>query len=51
MGNWTQALLVGIGISIIDLNAVFSAFSVTYLILAVVPISLSPPQISLSASE
>ena len=26
MGNWTQALLVGIGISMIDLNAVASAF-------------------------
>ena len=36
MGNWTQALLVGIGISMIDLNAVASAFSVTYLILVVV---------------
>jgi Na+/citrate or Na+/malate symporter len=36
MGNWTQALLVGIGISMIDLNAVFQAFSVTYLILVLV---------------
>jgi len=36
MGNWTQALLVGIGISMIDLNAVISAFSVTYLILVLV---------------
>lgn len=36
MGNWTQALLVGIGISMIDLNAVASAFSVTYLILVLV---------------
>lgn len=34
MGNWTQALLVGIGISMIDLSAVISAFSFTYLILA-----------------
>ena len=36
MGNWTQALLVGIGISMIDLNAVASAFSLTYLILVLV---------------
>ena len=36
MGNWTQALLVGIGISMIDLNAVASAFSITYLILVLV---------------
>ncbi|NCB94001.1 MAG: 2-hydroxycarboxylate transporter family protein [Clostridia bacterium] len=36
MGNWTQALLVGIGISMIDLNAVISSFSVTYLILVLV---------------
>lgn len=36
MGNWTQALLVGIGISMIDLNAVISAFSITYLILVLV---------------
>lgn len=36
MGNWTQALLVGIGISMIDLNAVIGAFSVTYLILVLV---------------
>lgn len=36
MGNWTQALLVGIGISMIDLSAVISAFSFTYLILVLV---------------
>ncbi len=36
MGNWTQALLVGIGISMIDLKAVASAFSITYLILVLV---------------
>lgn len=36
MGNWTQALLVGIGISMIDLNAVFQSLSVTYLILVLV---------------
>ena len=36
MGNWTQALLVGIGISMIDLNAVISAFSYTYQLLVVV---------------
>lgn len=36
MGNWTHALLVGIGISMIDLNAVISSFSVTYLILVLV---------------
>lgn len=36
MGNWTQALLVGIGISMIDLAAVASAFSLTYLILVFV---------------
>ena len=36
MGNWTQALLVGIGISMIDLNAVASAFSLTYMILVLV---------------
>ena len=36
MGNWNQALLVGIGISMIDLNAVASAFSLTYLILVLV---------------
>lgn len=39
MGNWTQALLVGIGISMIDLNAVIGAFSVTYLILVLVVVS------------
>ena len=36
MGNWTNALLVGIGISMIDLNAVISSFSITYLILVLV---------------
>jgi Na+/citrate or Na+/malate symporter len=36
MGNWTQALLVGIGISMIDLGAVIESFSVTYLILVFV---------------
>lgn len=36
MGNWTQALLVGIGVSMIDLGAVAAAFSVTYLILVLV---------------
>lgn len=36
MTNWTQALLVGIGISMIDLGAVFEAFSLTYLILVFV---------------
>jgi CCS family citrate carrier protein len=36
MGNWTQALLVGIGISMIDLNAVFESFSITYLLLVLV---------------
>ncbi len=36
MGNWTQALLVGIGISMIDLNAVFQSLSVTYMILVLV---------------
>ena len=36
MGNWTQALLVGIGISMIDLNAVISAFSITYFILVLI---------------
>lgn len=36
MGNWTQALLVGIGISMIDLVAVAEAFSITYLILVLV---------------
>ena len=36
MSNWTQALLVGIGISMIDLSAVISTFSPSYLILVVV---------------
>jgi Na+/citrate or Na+/malate symporter len=36
MDNWTQALLVGIGISMIDLNAVFESFSITYLLLVLV---------------
>lgn len=36
MGNWTQALLVGIGISMIDLNAVLESFSITYLLLVLV---------------
>lgn len=36
MGNWTQALLVGIGISMIDLSAVAAAFSIQYLILVLV---------------
>lgn len=36
MGNWTQALLVGIGISMIDLPAVAAAFSIQYLILVAV---------------
>lgn len=36
MGNWTQALLVGIGISMIDLHAVISSFSIVYLLLVLV---------------
>lgn len=36
MGNWTNALLVGIGISMIDLGAVISSFSITYMILVLV---------------
>lgn len=36
MGNWTQALLVGIGMSMIDLGAVIDAFSITYFLLVVV---------------
>lgn len=36
MGNWTQALLVGIGISMIDLHAVVSSFSLVYLLLVLV---------------
>ena len=36
MTNWTSALLVGIGISMIDLQAVIDAFSITYLILVLV---------------
>jgi len=36
MTNWTQALLVGIGISMINLGAVINSFSVTYLILVLV---------------
>lgn len=36
MGNWTQALLVGIGMSMIDLNAVISTFSPMYLLLVLV---------------
>lgn len=36
MGNWTQALLVGIGMSMIDLHAVAASFSITYLILVLV---------------
>lgn len=39
MGNWTQALLVGIGMSMIDLNAVISTFSPMYLLLVVVVVS------------
>ena len=36
MKNWTSALLVGIGISMIDLGAVTSAFSPLYLLLVLV---------------
>ncbi|MBR6113745.1 MAG: 2-hydroxycarboxylate transporter family protein [Oscillospiraceae bacterium] len=36
MTNWTQALLVGIGISMIDLAAVIDAFSIKYLILVLI---------------
>lgn len=36
MKNWTSALLVGIGISMIDLGAVISAFSPLYMVLVVV---------------
>ena len=39
MTNWTQALLVGIGVSMIDLGAVISAFSITYLILVLVVVA------------
>lgn len=39
MGNWTQALLVGIGISMIDLGAVISAFSIQYMILVLIVVS------------
>ena len=34
--NWTSALLVGIGISMIDLGAVISAFSPLYMLLVLV---------------
>ena len=36
MTNWTQALLVGIGIAMIDLGAVIEAFSLSYLLLVLV---------------
>lgn len=36
MGNWTQALLTGIGISMIDLQAVYSSFSWEYLFLVLI---------------
>jgi CCS family citrate carrier protein len=36
MTNWTQALLVGIGIAMIDLGAVIEAFSLSYLVLVLV---------------
>ena len=36
MKNWTSALLVGIGISMIDLGAVISAFSPLYMLLVLV---------------
>jgi len=36
MTNWTQALLVGIGIAMIDLGAVIDAFSLSYLVLVLV---------------
>jgi Na+/citrate symporter len=36
MTNWTQALLVGIGIAMIDLAAVIEAFSLSYLVLVLV---------------
>ena len=36
MKNWTSALLVGIGISMIDLGAVISAFSPLYMVLVLV---------------
>lgn len=39
MGNWTQALLVGIGISMIDLKSVIDTFSITYLILVFVVVA------------
>ena len=39
MGNWTQALLVGIGIAMIDLGAVINAFSISYLILVLIVVA------------
>ncbi len=39
MGNWTQALLVGIGIAMIDLGAVINAFSIRYLILVLIVVA------------
>lgn len=38
MKNWTSALLVGIGISMIDLGAVISAFSPLYMLLVLLSI-------------
>ena len=40
MKNWTSALLVGIGISMIDLGAVISAFSPLYMLLVLVCVSI-----------
>ena len=39
MGNWTQALLVGIGLSMIDLHAVVNSFSFIYLLLVLVVVA------------
>lgn len=39
MGNWTQALLVGIGMSMIDLKSVIEIFSISYLILVLVVVA------------
>lgn len=39
MKNWTSALLVGIGISMIDLGAVISAFSPLYMLLVLVVVA------------
>ena len=39
MGNWTSALLVGIGISMIDLGAVIDTFSIKYLVLVLMVVA------------